>query len=238
MNSPEQPEPRRRWGWVILLLLLAGIGALGWHTYTGLRAERQLRDAGIVRFTEPLRTRLWSAARYNWRLIFKSETWQSQPDIWKCDDTKARKLRNLDAVAPALRRVNPTELSFRFCYALENVDGLEGLSNLRKLDLAACESLRNVDGLERLSGLRELDLATCVSLQNVNGLKGLSSLRSLDLRICRSLQTVDGIKGLTGLQTLLLYDCPNISESALRELRSALPRTDIMFPSGFRRPSQ
>jgi hypothetical protein len=157
-----------RWDRAGLFVLLAGIGALGRHTHTGQRAVRQLREAGFEMDSEAwLGARLWVAARQDWRLVFNSEVWESRPSLWKLDLAKAGALRNLDAIAPALRRVNPD-----------------------RLDLSRCDALQNVDGL----------------------------------------------KGLSGLQTLYLVACPKISAPALRELRAALPKTDISVPDGSKLP--
>jgi len=216
MTQPLPPQTsgqapcRRRWGRVLLLVLLAGIGALGWHLFTYQRAVRQLREAGFVMETqESLPARVWEAAREDWQLVFDSEVWASQPTQWQIDSAKAGELRNLDAVARALRRVNP------------------GM-----LDLGDCETLQNVVSLRGLTGLRALYLSDCAALQNIDGLKGLIGLKTLDLRNCAALQNVDGLKGLPGLQALDLYHCPKISAPALRELRAAFPKANIQFPGG------
>jgi len=172
-------------------VLLVGFGALGWHIYTGKRAERQLREAGFVTDSEDwLGARVWAAARQDWRLVFNSRIWKSTPRWWRVTGAKAEELRNLDAVGRALRRVNPGQISITGCIALENVDGL----------------------------------------------KGLTGLQTLDLGFCRALQDVEGLKGVTGLQRLDLYGCSKIPASALRELRAALPKTDITFPDGSKLP--
>ena len=209
MTQPLPPQafgpvpPRRRWGRSVLLVLLAGIGALGWHIYTGQRAIHQLREAGFVMESQDwLGPRVWAAARTDWRLVFDFEIWESPPTKWNLDSAKAGELRNLDAVAPALRRVNPGTLSLSDSAALQNVDGLKGLTGLRTLDLSECDALENVDGLKGLTGLQSLDLHLCKALENVDGLKGLTGLQELDLRYCDALQNVNVLKGLTGLQSL------------------------------------
>ena len=49
---------------------------------------------------------------------------------------------------------------------------------------------------------------------------------------------MDALKGLTGLQEINLYRCDKIPVAALRELRAALPKTDITFPDGTNNPPQ
>ena len=72
--------------------------------------------------------------------------------------------------------------------------------------------------------------------ENVDALKGLTDLQRLVLLDCDALQNLDGLKGLTGLQRLKLTGCHKIPAAALRELRAALPKTDITFPDGTKSP--
>ncbi len=74
--------------------------------------------------------------------------------------------------------------------------------------------------------------------ENVDGLKGLTALQTLNLAYCRTLENVDSLKGLTGLHRLDLYGCYKIPAAALRELRAALPNTEIIFPHGREKPPQ
>jgi len=290
MTRPSPPQTSKRvptpWRWrrVVLLVLLAGIGTLCWRDFTYRRAVRQLREVGFEVASAPwLGARVWWWARKDWRLIFYSEIWKSPPDEWKLGGAKARELRNLGAVAPALRRVNPEQMIIYECTALENLDGLKGLTGLQRLDLSDCPALQNLDGLKGLPGLQRLDLShchalqnvdvlkgltglqtlylvSCAALQNVDGLKGLTSLQKLyvssaalhnvdvlkgltglqelNLIGCRALQNVDDLKGLTGLHTLDLRGCSKISAPALRDLRAALPATDITFPDRSKSPPQ
>ena len=167
-------------------------------------------------------------------------------------------LQNVDALKNLTRLKS---LDLRGCTALQNVDGLKGLTSLQSLDLHRCLALKNVDGLKGLTGIKSLDLSNCIALQNVNGLKGITSLKSLDLynctalqnvdslkentklqelglRFCAEMQNVDSLKGLTALQALDLHGCNKIPANALRELHTALPKTDIIFPDGTKNPPQ
>ena len=124
------------------------------------------------------------------------------------------------------------------CTALKNVDVLKGLNGLQTLGLLYSTELQNVDGLKDLVGLQSLCLNFCTALQNIDGLKGLAGLQRIELMDCTALQNVDGLKGLTGLQTLYLNGCDKIPAAALRELRAALPKTDITFPDNTKNPPQ
>ncbi len=169
---------------------------------------------------------------------------------------------------PALQNLNALdglkslhELDLYACDALQNVDGIKGLTGLRALGLSHCPILQDVSSIKGLTSLQVLDLSEgtalknlkvikeltnihelvlfrCAALQNLNGLKNLATLQEIDLCACNALQNVDGLKGLTGLQTLDLSGCDKIPAAALRELRAALPNTDITFPDGSNNPPQ
>jgi hypothetical protein len=74
--------------------------------------------------------------------------------------------------------------------------------------------------------------------ENLDALKGLTGLQKLHLSECTALQNVDGLKGLTSLQSLTLLGWTIIPNAALRELRAALPNTEIIFPAGSKNPPQ
>ena len=215
----------------MLLGLVAGIGALGWNQYTWQRAVRQLEEVGIMAVPqdEHLGERLWRTAKADWRQLFKAGTWQTKPVIWMMAPDRAGSLRNLDALAPALRRINPEFLYLVGCPALENVDGLKGLATLQVLHLSGCTALQNVDGLKGLTALQMLDLSGCTALQNADVLKGLTALQDLYLYGCPALQDVDGLKGLTALQWVHLSRCPKLSPEQVAALRAALPKANIRY---------
>jgi len=177
--SPLQtPAPvRLRWRWrrIVLLLLLAGFAALGWNRYTWHRAVRQLEEAGITEDapSEGLGERLRWAAQGDWHRFFKADTWRSELVQWRMNPAKAGKLRNLDALAPALRRINPELLVLSGCPVLENVNGLKGLPALVILDLSGCPALHDLNGLKGLSSLMNVSLQRCSKLQkeDVSALK-------------------------------------------------------------------
>ena len=124
------------------------------------------------------------------------------------------KVPELGRYREMLRQLRPTELYARGC-KVENLDTLKGLTGLQWLDLSDSPALKNVDGL-----------------------KGLTTLQTLDLWGCRALQNADVLKSLTALQKLYIGGCDKIPATALRELRAALPKTDITFPDGTMNPPQ
>ena len=172
--SPIREGKRRRWIRVILAVILAVVCVLGWRMFTYQRAVRQLREAGITLETKNGRglADWWATVRADWQIIFRIGASDGELEIWEMDIAKAVELRNLDAVANALRRVNPKCLSIPECRVLQNVDGLKGLTALTFLYLRTCDALQNVDGLKGLKTLERLSMGGCPALQNIDCLSG------------------------------------------------------------------
>ena len=188
-------SPRwRRWGLVVLLMVLVGIGTLGWHAYTRWCAARQLHEVGFMfeRISDGYPAE-WNDAR---------------DELGQMDIAKAVQLRNLDALAPALRRVNPEILDLGNLPALQNLDGLKGLTALRELVLYGCDALENVDALKSLTRLEKLCINNCRVLRNVD-VQGLAELRQIVLFDCTALHDVN-LEGLTKLRRLDIYGCSNL----------------------------
>ncbi len=172
--------------------------------------------------------------------------------VWGCKDENLDALNGLTALQKlfltdciALQNLDGLngltalqEIGLNGCPALQNVDVLKGLTALQTLFLGDCPALQNVDALKGLTSLQNLKLIGCTVLQNVDALKGLTSLQTLVLRDCTALQNVDALKSLTSLQWLDFSGCDKIPAAALRELRAALPNTDITFPDGTKNPPQ
>ena len=229
LNLPPQtsgPVPRRwRWHRVLILLLLAAIGASGWHAYTWRRAFQQLYEAGFQEDTAssmPQSLTGWEAVRNDWHQLFRVSTWEVEHLPWMMvDSERADGLRNLDGVASALRRINPESLRLEYCPALQNVDGLKGLTSLKNLSIIDCPVLQNLGGLKGLVSLKSLFIYGCPALQNTNALNELPGLRWLTLTHCTWLRNADALKDLTRLEELKLTDGPSLRNvDGLKELKS------------------
>lgn len=152
-------------------------------------------------------------------------------------------LQNVDGLKglTALRMIYLTN-----CNRLQNVDGLKSLTQLKdihisskkEIHISSSSELQNVDSLKYLTSLEVLLLHNCTELKNVDVLKGLSTLFHIDLSDCIEIQNIDSLKSLTTLQYLNLYGCHKIPAADLRELRAALPKTNITFPDGTMTPPQ
>jgi Leucine-rich repeat (LRR) protein len=142
--------------------------------------------------------------------------------VYNCDDVDALKgFTELQELALMRTRV-PSE------------DILKSLTGLKQLSLYIC-GIEDADRLKSLTNLRELYIERCRFLKNLTGLRNLTKLQVFSLSH-DSMDNIDALKGLTALRELDLERCVSIPEPALRELRSALPNTNITFPDGSKNP--
>ena len=213
---------------VLIVLFLGGIGWQMWKINAYNNAVREAKEAGFTWQCEDT----ISLIRQDWRNAFKKETWgEHQRLLMMGEVPDLRRYREM------LHHLNPTRMNAWECKD-ENLEALKGLTALQMLDLNECPALKNVDALKGLTALQYLKLSSSPALKNVDGLKVLAALQRLDLIHCDALQNVDGLKSLTRLHWLDLTDCDKIPAAALRELRAALPKTNITFPDGTQNPPQ
>ena len=210
---------------VLIVLFLGGIGWQVWKLNAYNNAVREAKEAGFEWTCEDT----ISLIRQDWHNALKKETWGPHARVLYMG-----KVPDLGRYREMLHCLRPTGLSF---WADENVDILKGLTGLKGLEVGGCPALQNVDDLKGLTALQRLDLAGWPALQNVDGLKDLTGLQQISIN-STALQNVDGLKGITGLKELDLTGSNKIPAAALRELRAALPNTDITFPDGTKNPPQ
>ncbi len=233
-------------------MLAIFLGVCGWQMWKLNAYENAVWEAKVAHFTWECDDAI-SLIRQDWHNALKKETWGTHPRVLGMGEVPdlGRYREMLHLLRPTVLRVSACEnmddlknvvglqsLALSNCPTLQNADVLKGLTGLQMLDLSEWTALQNVNALKGLTTLQEINLTNCTALQNVDDLKDLTALQLLNLRFCRSLQNVDGIKGLTGLKELNLYSCNKIPAAALRELRAALPNTDITFPDGTKNPPQ
>lgn len=250
-----EPSTRRRWphlrhpGRWLLVLTLAACAWLGWRVYDERAAIREAQAAGWHwESRDPV-----SLILADWRAAGKKETWteryrevflppwtdlaSARPLLDRLRPTKLHAMQRPDLNLDALRGLSGLQvLEFTGSPGLQNVDGLRGLHSLQRVHLGGCIALQNVDGLRGLPALQLVELPVCTSLRDVDGLRGLPALRYLQLGGCTGLRNVDGLRGHHALQYLHLGGCTALPASALRELRAALPKTNITFPDGTNAP--
>ena len=190
------------------VLIVVFLSGIGWQLWKLNTYNNAVREAEEAGFTWECEDTL-SLIRQDWHNALKKETW-GEHERWLV----LGEVPDLGRYREMLHQLNPTKLHARGCND-ENLDALKGLTSLKGLDLIFCPALQNVDALKGLTGLQDLYLGACPALQNV-----------------------DTLKELTALQRLVLVACDNILAAALRELRAALPNTDITFPDGTYNPPQ
>lgn len=247
MKEEPPAKPRRlRLGklhWWILALFLAVCGYQAWRINDYQAAVREAEAAGFSWES----TDTFDLIRKDWQAALRKETWGKHESLLHIGEVPdPGRYREL------IHRLRPTELRVggykdlddlkgltslrKLCLyespRLQNIDALKGLADLQELNIVHCHALQNLDGLRGLTSLQALTLVDCHVLRKMDALRGLIGLKHLHFLQCYSLQNVDGLKGLTGLRVLELWDCPKIPPAALRELRLALPNTDITFPDG------
>jgi len=91
---------------------------------------------------------------------------------------------------------------------INEIEGLEKLTSLKKLDLSI-NNITEIKGLEKLTNLINLNL----SINNISEIKGLENLRNLRfLRLTNNnITEINGLENLTNLMTLFL-DMNKITE--------------------------
>ena len=213
---------------VLIVLFLGGIGWQMWKLNAYSNAVREAKEAGFIWYCDDT----ISLIRQDWHNALKKETWGEHPRVLSMGGVP-----DLSRYREMLHQLRPTELSSWGCMN-ENLDALKGLTDLQSLGISGSPTLQSVDGLKGLTGLQALGLNGCTELQNVDGLKSLTRLQNISLSGCLMLQNVDALKSLTALHTLDIHGCDKIPAAALRELRAALPNTDITFPDGTNKPPQ
>lgn len=260
------PRRRWHVGWWLLTLGLAVCVWVGWREYDYRAAVREARAAGYEWSTdEPLTLyrnawEKWVDPYGRLHLGLGADLTRVRSLLPRLRAKRLIANYCLDTGVDALKGLNGLQELHIYDYpGLQNADALEGLSTLTELELSGCPELRNVDGLKGLTRLRNLRLSHNPGLQNVNGIKGLAELQVIDIYECPSLQDVKVFQGLSNLFNVRLSHCPGVHSvssfkkltglnyldltgstgipgAELRELRAALPKTDITFPDGSKAP--
>ena len=241
------------------LLVVVCVAISAWKILTLRRAEEQLRSAGFfVSSGSPFVEQV----RYDWKRAFDPEflldrdAWSIPPTIEVEDADKCAQLRNFDALAWALRRLQPVGIVLANCSALENLDGLKGCKGVKRFEIGHCPKLTNADGLDgftsiellwisdcpavptigiltrldRLTMLQELTLWGRSELKNADDLKSLSRLQCVEFRNCDALENVDALASVPGLNYVTLENCQKLSAQSVARLRAAHPNSAIDGP--------
>jgi hypothetical protein len=125
------------------------------------------------------------------------------------------KLSLVDAAAPftfsslqplsTLRQLEVLHLGTQACGAT-SLQGLAGLSVLRKLELAGCNSrpLRSLEGIP--PGVTELSISSAPDLVGLAGIEGCTRMEKLSFSSCE-IASLQPLRGLSSLKQLNMDDC-------------------------------
>ncbi|XP_048133534.1 disease resistance protein TAO1-like [Rhodamnia argentea] len=98
--------------------------------------------------------------------------------------------------------------------AVEEIEGLEGLAALKRLDISNCR-IQNLNGIGQLTSLRSLILSDCDCLSSLD-LSNLMSLKVLEIRRCKMIHQIEGLDKLTSLVKPNISECPALTHVIAR----------------------
>nr|XP_034892099.1 putative disease resistance protein RGA1 isoform X2 [Populus alba] len=107
------------------------------------------------------------------------------------------------------------------------MNGLCGLSSLRKLSVVLCDKLTSLsEGVRHLTSLQNLYLFGCPELNSLpESIQHLTSLQSLRIWYCEGLASLPNQIGyLTYLQSLVINGCPNLKKRCEKDLGKDWPK--------------
>ncbi|KAL4601811.1 hypothetical protein ACB092_10G009200 [Castanea dentata] len=126
-------------------------------------------------------------------------------------------VRNLKPLANQLNNLSTLkDLRLNYCDKVENLlDALQNMHSLMWLEITGCENLLSfpVNGLLGLSSLRKLWIQNCKAFYSLSeGIQYLTKLEDLFINGCPKLMSLpEGIQHLTALRTLHITLCEGLS---------------------------
>ncbi|CAH8382640.1 unnamed protein product [Eruca vesicaria subsp. sativa] len=107
-----------------------------------------------------------------------------------------------------LRPEHLVELNFVDSKLEKLWQGIQPLTNLKKMDLSGSLSLKEVPDLSNATSLKRLDLTGCWSLVEIpSSIGDLLRLEELEMNLCISLQVVPTNLNLPSLESLRMFGC-------------------------------
>lgn len=105
--------------------------------------------------------------------------------------------------------------------AADSLAPLSGLTGLELLDVN-CKLISDLSPLGSLLGLRRLTLSNLSAAVNLTGLSPLNKLEALELG-SSGIGDLSPLYSLSGLENIAIYECPNVTDAMLEELKRQLP---------------
>src|SRR5262249_31057981 len=123
-----------------------------------------------------------------------------------------------------LRRLAPLTQLVRLviAYAPFSDAGLDALAGMEKLEILGLQGTRvKGAGLRHFKGLKDLSLGLAeVTDSGLSSIAGMSELHSLGLYSTQiSAAGLAHLSGLRNLETLTLFECPNVDDACLAQLK-------------------
>ncbi|KAL3746394.1 hypothetical protein ACJRO7_015366 [Eucalyptus globulus] len=107
---------------------------------------------------------------------------------------------------PTVQGLNNLSVFKLYHSAIEEIEGLECLKALKRLDISNCK-IQNLHGVGRLTSLRSLILSDCDYLDSLPDLSNLKLLKLLEIRQCKMIHQIEGLEELTSLEKLNISGC-------------------------------
>ena len=171
------------------------------------------------------------------KLIIKSCQGLTSMDLIQpvsaCKNLKKLVLTGLDCIESAgfftpLKQLIELHISSA---ELTDLDGIQGLRKLEKLDLNGCGSLFQAGQIGNLTGLTQLKLENCQKIEDFSFVEKLQALHELDLIGCSALRELPALENLKDLSKLNLKGT-SIPLEACTDLEESGRFTRISLPDG------
>lgn len=134
-------------------------------------------------------------------------------------DLEVIKCQSIKDWSPLSDSTNLTSLKVNNSSTLVSADFLDGLTQIRRLDLSQT-GIRNCQGMENLNQMSILTLRNCEQLVLLTGLPPASEkLNWIDLANCIALESLDGLEPVLELRDLQLEGCDALIDfSSIKKL--------------------
>lgn len=126
---------------------------------------------------------------------------------------------NLKSLKSLLNKsLDMTSLDLSNFSALEDLEGLQSMAQLKTLDISSCHSLKNTDALKSLTHLEDVKFDDLYSLESLDSLKYTGT--ELSLWGWDALKNLDGVQNMHQLESITISS-ENISDiKALKGMKS------------------
>ncbi|CAN0892113.1 Disease resistance protein L6 [Linum grandiflorum] len=122
-----------------------------------------------------------------------------------------------------------SHLEITGCPNLAEVEWLQSLSGLERLELEGCDSVEILPSLSKLERLKVLTVKKNRRLRKIWSLDHLNSLQHLDISHCDSLKQVPDLSHLRNVKRIRIEQCHGLTELTVAEGLESLEHICIQF---------